>query len=205
MRVLAVDARDPGCGVTCDALDRYVESELSGRDPDVRLAIHLRSCSACRADHDGLLALTQENAMKLEVITVAVSDVDRALAFYTEQAGFALDVDYAPAEAFRVVQVTPPGSAASVQFGVGLTDAEPGSLRAVTLVVDDLVATRDALLARDVAVGAIRHKAPFPDWSGGFAPGPDPSRADYASFADFTDPDGNRWTLQEVGHVDSAT
>jgi catechol 2,3-dioxygenase-like lactoylglutathione lyase family enzyme len=203
MRMLALDARDPGCRATRDALDRYVEAELAGREPDAAIAIHLRRCPACRADHDGLLAITKENDMKLEVITVPVRDVDRALAFYTEQAGFALDVDYAPAEHFRVVQVTPPGSAASLQFGTGLTDAEPGSLRGVTLVVDDLAATRDALLARGVAIGAVRHKAPFPDWSGGFAPGLDPDRTDYASFADFTDPDGNRWTLQEVGHVDS--
>jgi hypothetical protein len=114
--------------------------------------------------------------------------------------GFALDVDYAPNGAFRVVQLTPPGSACSIQIGRGLTDAPAGSLRNAHLVVTDLEAARGALLERGVPVGEIRHKTPIGAWDGGFAPGLDPARGDYASFADFCDPDGNRWVLQERGH-----
>jgi catechol 2,3-dioxygenase-like lactoylglutathione lyase family enzyme len=135
----------------------------------------------------------------IEVLTLPVSDVDRARAFYVDQVGFALDVDYAPGDDFRVVQMTPPGSACSVQVGVGLTDAEPGSVRAVSIVVADVAAARDELLARGVAVGEIRHKAPLADWRGGWAAGLEPDRTDYASFTDFSDPDGNRWVLQERG------
>lgn len=140
--------------------------------------------------------------LRIEVVILPVSDVDRALAFYTGQAGFALDVDYAPSEDFRVVQLTPPGSSASVQIGVGLTDADPGSMRGLYAVVDDLSAARDQLLARGVEVSEIRHKAPRDEWRGAWAPGLDPDRADYASFADFSDPDGNRWTLQESAFQD---
>jgi len=137
--------------------------------------------------------------MAVEVITVPVSDVDRALRFYVDQVGFALDVDYAPTDAFRVVQLTPLGSACSLQLGTGLTDAPAGSLWNTYLVVTDLEATRAGLLARGVPVSEIRHKTPVGAWDGGFAPGPDPRRGDYASFADFADPDGNTWVLQERG------
>jgi catechol 2,3-dioxygenase-like lactoylglutathione lyase family enzyme len=136
----------------------------------------------------------------LEVVTVPVSDVDRSLAFYTGQLGFTLDVDYGPAADFRVVQVTPPGSACSAQFGVGLTDAQPGSLRGIYLVVDDLERAHRELTARGVPVGELRHKTPKATWAGAFRPGIDPERGDYASFADLADPDGNVWTLQERGH-----
>src|SRR5262249_48285910 len=135
-----------------------------------------------------------------EVITVPVSDVDRALRFYADQVGFALDVDYAPNDAFRVVQLTPPGSACSIQLGTGLTDAPAGSLRNTYLVVGDLEATRAELLGRGVEVGEIRHKTPPGAWDGGLAPGLDAERGDYASFAGFADPDGNTWVLQERGH-----
>jgi catechol 2,3-dioxygenase-like lactoylglutathione lyase family enzyme len=138
--------------------------------------------------------------VSLEVITLPVSDVDRALRFYVDQVGFALDVDYAPNDAFRVVQLTPPGSSCSIQIGRGLTDAPAGSLRNVYLVVTDLVAARSRLLERGVQVGEIRHKVPVGAWGGGFAPGLDPGRGDYASFADFSDPDGNGWVLQERGY-----
>ena len=133
---------------------------------------------------------------RIEVLTLPVSDVDRALRFYTGQVGFALDVDYAPHSGFRVVQLTPPGSAASVQFGIGLTDAEPGSVRDNYLVVSDIQAARAELLSRGVEVSALRHKASA-DWQGDFAPGIDPERRSYASFLDFADPDGNTWTVQE--------
>ena len=133
---------------------------------------------------------------KVEVITLPVSNVDRALAFYTEQAGFTLDVDYQPSDDFRVVQLTPPGSNCSVQVGVGLTDATPGSVRGLYTVVEDLQKARDELTNRGVNVSDIRHKSPIDDWRGGWEPGMD-HHSDYASFADFTDPDGNQWVLQE--------
>lgn len=136
----------------------------------------------------------------VEVITLPVSDVDRALRFYRDQLSFRLDVDYSGNDAFRVVQLTPSGSACSIQIGKGLTDAPVGSLRNVYLVVSDLNATRTQLLERGVAVSAIRHKTPIGAWEGGFAPGLDPTRSDYASFASFSDPDGNSWVLQERGY-----
>ena len=141
--------------------------------------------------------------LAIEVVTLAVGDVDRALGFYTHQAGFALDVDYRPADDFRVVQLTPPGSSCSVQLGVGLTDAVPGSSH-VHLVVEDIETVRAELLSRGVAVSALRHKAPLDDWRGGWRAGLEPGRADYATFADFADPDGNRWTLQERGFREPA-
>jgi catechol 2,3-dioxygenase-like lactoylglutathione lyase family enzyme len=126
----------------------------------------------------------------LEVLTLPVADVDRALRFYRDQAGFALDVDYAPNGAFRVVQLTPPGSGCSIQLA---------NAASAYLVVSDLQAARAELLDRGVHVSDIRHKTPAGAWDGGFAAGLDPDRGDYASFADFTDPDGNAWVLQEKG------
>jgi len=111
-----------------------------------------------------------------------------------------LDVDYSPSDAFRVVQLTPPGSRCSIQIGKGLTGAPAGSLRNVHLVVTDLEATRASLLEREVKVSAIRHKTPIGAWDGTFASGLDPARGDYASFANFSDPDGNSWVLQERGY-----
>ncbi|MBR0843555.1 VOC family protein [Bradyrhizobium liaoningense] len=136
----------------------------------------------------------------VEVITVPVTDVERALHFYVDQVGFVLDVDYSPNGAFRVVQLTPSGSSCSIQIGKAITDAPAGSLRNAYLVVSDLEATRSHLLERGVQVSDIRHKTPIAVWDGGFAPGLDPARGDYASFADFSDPDGNSWVLQERGY-----
>ena len=136
----------------------------------------------------------------VEVITLPVSDVDRALRFYVDRVGFTLDIDYAPSDAFRVVQLTPPGSSCSIQIGQKLTDAAAGSVRNIYLVVTDLEAVRSRLLERGVKVSAIRHKVPIDAWVGGFAVGLDPAHRDYASFADFPDPDGNRWVLQERGY-----
>ena len=140
------------------------------------------------------------STLSIEVITLPVSDVDRALRFYVDQVGFTLDVDYKPNDAFRVVQLTPPGSACSVQIGIGLTSAPVGSLQNIYLVVTDLAASRSRLLELGVKIGDIRHKTPIGAWDGGFASGIDPARGDYASFADFCDPDGNRWVLQERGY-----
>lgn len=137
---------------------------------------------------------------KLELVLMPVSDVDHAKAFYTEKVGFNLDVDTSPAESFRVVQMTPPGSACSVTIGTGITDAAPGSVRGTHLVVSDIVAARGELVGRGVDVSEVRHFA-----GGSWVPGPDPERTDYASFADFTDPDGNGWVLQEVGRGKAAT
>jgi catechol 2,3-dioxygenase-like lactoylglutathione lyase family enzyme len=130
---------------------------------------------------------------RLELILLPVSDVDRAKEFYTEKVGFHLDVDTSPKEDFRVVQMTPPGSACSVTIGTGIIDTEPGSVRGLHLVVNDIEAARKELTGRGVEVSEIRHMGPS-----GWQPGPDPNHTDYNSFADFRDPDGNTWILQEV-------
>lgn len=130
---------------------------------------------------------------KLELVLLPVADVDRAKAFYTERCGFHLDVDSSPTPEFRVVQLTPPGSACSITIGTGLLDTAPGSVRGLHLVVVDIEAARAELAGRGVAVSPIRHFA-----DGAWQPGPDPERRTYQSFADFSDPDGNTWVLQEV-------
>lgn len=138
----------------------------------------------------------------LEVVILPVTDPDESLRFYGDQVGFRLDVDYWPAPDFRVVQLTPEGSASSIQFGVGLTDAPAGSVRGLYLVVADIESYRCELMDRGVGVSVIRHKhTEGGGWQGRFSPGLDPGRADYASFADFHDPDGNSWVLQERGHT----
>jgi catechol 2,3-dioxygenase-like lactoylglutathione lyase family enzyme len=131
--------------------------------------------------------------LKLELVLVPVSDVDRAKSFYTDKAGFHLDVDHRAGDDFRVVQMTPPGSACSISVGIGLTDAPPGSIKGMHLVVADIEAARAELVGRGVDVSEIRHLE-----SGAWVPGPDPEHQDYGSFADFSDPDGNTWVLQEV-------
>jgi catechol 2,3-dioxygenase-like lactoylglutathione lyase family enzyme len=131
---------------------------------------------------------------KLELVLVPVSDVDRARAFYVDKVGFNLDVDHRAGEEFRVVQMTPPGSACSISIGTGITDAAPGSTRGLHLVVADIEAARGQLVERGVEIGDTFHYE-----SGQRMPGPDPERRDYGSFLSFSDPDGNSWVVQEVG------
>lgn len=130
---------------------------------------------------------------KLELVLIPVSDVDRAKTFYNEAVGFELEVDHRAGDDFRVVQLTPPGSACSIAVGIGITDAEPGSATGMHLVVPDIEAARAELVERGVEVSEIRHMTP-----GGWVQGRDPQGRDYNSFADFRDPDGNTWVLQEA-------
>ena len=141
--------------------------------------------------------------MKLEVVVIPVSDVERAKSFYGKL-GWRLDADFVVGDAFRGVQFTPPGSPCSIHFGKGITAAAPGSARGLFLVVSDIEAARADLVARGAAVSELFHRLP------GETPGKglDPKRRSYASFATFSDPDGNEWLLQEVtarlpGRVDA--
>jgi catechol 2,3-dioxygenase-like lactoylglutathione lyase family enzyme len=137
--------------------------------------------------------------LKLEVVVIPVSDVDRAKRFY-ESLGWRLDADFAAGEDWRAVQVTPPGSPCSVIFGKGVTTAVPGSVQGSFLVVDDIEAARAELAARGVEVSEVFH------FEGGLhvvgtdgrVPGRDPAGKSYSSWASFSDPDGNGWLLQEV-------
>jgi catechol 2,3-dioxygenase-like lactoylglutathione lyase family enzyme len=148
--------------------------------------------------------------MKLEVVVIAVSDVDRAKRFYGDL-GWRLDIDYTAADDFRVIQFTPPGSGCSVIFGKNVTTAAPGSAKGLHLIVSDIQAARDALLRRGVGISE-----PFHDAGGIFhhasserlVSGPSPQRKSYASYASFSDPDGNGWVFQEVtarltGHIEA--
>jgi catechol 2,3-dioxygenase-like lactoylglutathione lyase family enzyme len=131
--------------------------------------------------------------MRFEVTTLPVADVDRTKAFY-QGLGWRLDIDFEPAPGVRGVQITPPGSPASIQFGENTNSMEPGSLEGLFLVVDDIVAARAALIERGADVGEIWHIEP----GKGPVPGLDPERRSYFSRASFADPDGNRWVLQEI-------
>jgi catechol 2,3-dioxygenase-like lactoylglutathione lyase family enzyme len=149
--------------------------------------------------------------MKLEVVVVPVSDVDRAKDFYTAL-GWRLDADFAPAADFRVVQVTPPGSPASVIFGTSITAQAPGSAQGLHLIVDDINAAHDELKRLGAEPSEVFHDAGGVFHHAGTdarVPGPDPERNSYGSFLSFSDPDGNGWLLQEVttrlpGRVDPA-
>jgi catechol 2,3-dioxygenase-like lactoylglutathione lyase family enzyme len=144
--------------------------------------------------------------LKFEVVIIPVSDVDRAKKFYTEALGFRVDVDhraasyeealgfrYRGAESYRIVQLTPPGSECSIQFGQGLTQATPGTYQGMYLITSDIEATRADLVARGVELSEPFHFGPE-----GQTPGLHPTRADYSSFMSFRDPDGNGWLIQEV-------
>ena len=132
--------------------------------------------------------------MKLEVDIIPVSDVDRSKAFYG-RLGWRLDADDAPLDGLRIVQFTPPGSAASITFGTGLTTAAPGSAEA-GLVVSDIKAAHDGLVGRGIDVSDVWHGPPFPREAR--QPGPDPEHTSYMSFCSFEDPDSNTWLVQEV-------
>jgi catechol 2,3-dioxygenase-like lactoylglutathione lyase family enzyme len=131
----------------------------------------------------------------LELLVVPVSDVDRAKAFYIDQAGFELLVDTGSSmgEAFRVVQLVPPGSACAIALGTGIQQMEPGSLHGLHLCVPDIEAARDELVGRGTEVGEIFHFG-----EAGQTPGVDPERRSYATFMPSHDPDGNTWLVQEV-------
>ena len=142
--------------------------------------------------------------MKLEVLVVPVSDVDRAKSFY-QKLGFRLDVDYAaPTGDYRVLQFTPPGSGASIIFGRGVTSAPPGSIDRLVLAVSDIDAARGELLSHGVKVSETFHDAGggrgagFHTGKETHALGRDPQHLSYASYATFSDPDGNSWMLQEI-------
>jgi catechol 2,3-dioxygenase-like lactoylglutathione lyase family enzyme len=141
--------------------------------------------------------------LKLEAVTIPVSDVDRAKQFYTAL-GWRQDADFAAGD-FRIVQLTPPGSATSIQFGAGVSAAAPGSAQTLYLVVDDIAAARSELLSRGADVSEIWHEqapvtasrfdAAAPP---GRVSGPHPDGGSYTTFASFADPDGNGWLLQEI-------
>src|SRR4030095_14573963 len=138
--------------------------------------------------------------MKLEVLVIPVSDVDRAKAFY-EKMGFRLDIDYVANDKFRVVQFTPPNSEASIIFGKGITSAKSGMADSLVLAVDNIDAARADLIARGVNVSEIFHYAGGPFNNAVENPrvgGRDPQGRSYFSFASFEDPDGDRWVLQEI-------
>lgn len=141
---------------------------------------------------------------RLEVVVIPVSDVDRANEFY-KGLGWRLDADVAGDGGFRLVQMTPPGSPCSIQYGSGLTTAAPGSARATHLAVSDIAAARAELADRGIDVTNVYHcdsgfacRYGEPGEFGRRAPGPAPAHATYASFASFADPDGNEWVLQEI-------
>jgi catechol 2,3-dioxygenase-like lactoylglutathione lyase family enzyme len=151
--------------------------------------------------------------LKLEVVVIPVSDVDRAKAFY-EGLGWRLDADFAFDSGFRVVQLTPPGAPASIQFGARVTSAAPGSAQGNYLVVSDIAAAREELVARGAQVGEVFHETTpggrfQPEGGSDRAAGPAQDHATYSSFATFADPDGNTWLLQEIsarlpGRIDAA-
>jgi len=163
------------------------------------------SITQVRSEGANETAISRSADMKLEVVVIPVSDVDRAKRFYGGL-GWRLDADFIVDDSFRGVQFTPPGSSCSIQFGRGITSAMPGSANGNYLVVSDVAAARAELVSRGVEVSEVFHRvAPGkPAISG-----PDPARRSYSSFASFNDPDGNSWLLQEVttrfpGRIDGA-
>jgi catechol 2,3-dioxygenase-like lactoylglutathione lyase family enzyme len=166
-----------------------------------------------RSDDAGGMASAGSAEMKLEVVVIPVSDVDRAKEFYG-RLGWRLDADFPFDNGFRIVQFTPPGSGGSIQFGTNMTSAAPGSARGLYLIVSDIQAARDDLVAHGAEVSEVFHAgtpgAQFnPHGTNGRVSGPAPDHKSYGSFATFGDPDGNGWLLQEVtdrlpGRIDVA-
>jgi catechol 2,3-dioxygenase-like lactoylglutathione lyase family enzyme len=137
--------------------------------------------------------------VNLEVVSIPVSDVDKALEFYHDRLGWRVDLDIENGDAFRIVQLTPTGAGhTSIVFGRGIPMATPGSMRHLELVTSDIVATREELVERGIEVTDVYHGPASVFFPQTRVPGPDPDRASYASYASFEDPDGNGWTLQEV-------
>ena len=176
---------------------------ITSREPDMSNAEMLREPAVETLRGDTF-------DMKLEVIVIPVSDVDRAKRFYGDL-GWRLDLDYAAGDDYRVIQFTPPGSGCSVIIGKNVTVAAPGSAQGLHLIVSDIDAARNALLRRGIKISE-----PFHDAGGvfhhanakGIVSGPNPQRKSYASYASFRDPDGNGWLLQEVtvrltGHLEA--
>jgi catechol 2,3-dioxygenase-like lactoylglutathione lyase family enzyme len=130
---------------------------------------------------------------KIEVVTIPVSDVDRARDFYAEKVGFAVDIDHRISDDLRLVQLTPPGSACSIHLGKKTVDMEPGSIDGVFLVVRDLIAARDYLVERGVEVGELQV---FDD--GSYRPAREGENLDLVGCVFFSDPDGNRWCVQQI-------
>ena len=130
---------------------------------------------------------------KIEVVTIPVSDIERARAFYAEKVGFEVDIDRRVSEDVRLVQLTPPGSACSIHLGIGTVDMEPGSMDGLFLVVRDVRAARDELTGRGVEVGELQV---FDD--GAYRPAREGEDLDYVGFVFFRDPDGNRWCVQQI-------
>ena len=157
------------------------------------------SSTAMSSEHATQFPSAATVDMKLEVVVIPVSDVDRAKRFY-ESLGWRLDADFAAGEDWRAVQLTPPGSQCSVLFGKGVTTAAPGSVQGLFLVVDDIEAARAELIGHGVDVSEVFHFEGGLHVTGtkGRVPGPDPEGRSYRSWASFSDPDGNSWLLQEI-------
>jgi catechol 2,3-dioxygenase-like lactoylglutathione lyase family enzyme len=160
------------------------------------------SSTQVRNEHATQIPSAATVDLKLEVVVIPVSDVDRAKRFYGGL-GWRLDADFAFDNGFRVVQFTPPGSGCSVQFGTNITSAAPGSVQGLYLIVSEIEAARDELVARGAAISEVFHAgtpgAQFQrDGTSGRLSGPAPDRASYRTFASFSDPDGNSWLLQEI-------
>lgn len=153
----------------------------------------MSSPMSTRAPAEGPAAATVP--MRFEVAVLPVADVDRAKAFYVGL-GWRLDADFPIDEGYRIVQLTPPGSPASIQFGTGVTTMAPGAMKDLYLIVEDIDAARDALTSCGAQVSEVWHGRGL--GTEGHLPGRDPDGASYGTFASFEDPDGNRWLLQEI-------
>jgi catechol 2,3-dioxygenase-like lactoylglutathione lyase family enzyme len=191
--------------VTSPSIRRPIEAFLLKESVNASNATQEAAMSATEVHGSSLDAAVGKVGMHLEIMVIPVSDVDRSKEFY-QRLGWRFDDDVAPLDGLRIVQFTPPGSAASITFGTGLTAAAPGSAEG-GLTVSDIEAAHDELAGRGIDASEIWHGPPFPPEAR--QPGPDPERTSYGSFCSFSDPDGNTWLVQEVttrlpGRVDGA-